>query len=173
MPFDSDQQPNVKACSNLVYFCTNRLMNPLCMINSIYWYTPYGRKTRAMCDLVHRHAENIIAERRKSLTVEKEDKGIGRKYLDFLDILLIARDEEGRGLSDLKIRNEVDTFMFEGHDTTASGMSWSLYCLAKHPQHQDKIRQEVRSVLKGRCGGETVFAPACLPVESKVFCLSD
>ena len=151
----TDQQPYVKACSNLVYFCTDRFMNPLYMIDCIYWYTPHGRKTRAMCDLVHRHAENIIAERRKSLTVEKEeeDKGIGResrKYFDFLDILLMARDEEGQGLSDLEIRNEVDTFMFEGHDTTAIGMSWSLYCLAKHPQHQDKIRQEVRSVLKGR-----------------------
>ena len=38
----------------------------------------------------------------------------------------------------------------EGHDTTISGMSWTLYCLAQHPEHQDKIREEVRSVLMGR-----------------------
>ena len=37
-----------------------------------------------------------------------------RKYLDFLDILLTAQDENGRGLSPLEIRNEVDTFLFEG-----------------------------------------------------------
>ena len=45
----------------------------------------------------------------------------------------MARDKEGRRWNDLEIRNDVDTLMFEGHDTTTSGMSWSLYCLAKHP----------------------------------------
>ena len=38
----------------------------------------------------------------------------GRKYLDFLDILLTAKDENGSGLSDMDIRNEADTFLFEG-----------------------------------------------------------
>lgn len=37
-----------------------------------------------------------------------------KKNLDFLDILLTARDENGEGLTDLEIRNEADTFLFEG-----------------------------------------------------------
>ena len=37
-----------------------------------------------------------------------------KRYLDFLDILLLARDEEGKGLTELEMRQEVDTFLFEG-----------------------------------------------------------
>ena len=147
------QTPYVKACSDLVYLCSDRIVNPLYMIDSIYWLTPHSIRTRKMCSFVHTYAE-VISDRREFLTSnETKKKGNTkkpRKFLDFLDILLMARDEEGKGMSDLEIRNEVDTFTFEGHDTTTSGMSWTLYCLAQHPQHQDKIREEVRSVLKGR-----------------------
>ncbi len=37
-----------------------------------------------------------------------------RRYLDFLDILLTARDEHNVGLTHQEIRDEVDTFLFEG-----------------------------------------------------------
>nr|BAH13972.1 unnamed protein product [Homo sapiens] len=60
------------------------------------------------------------------------------------------KDEDGKKLSDEDIRAEADTFMFEGHDTTASGLSWVLYHLAKHPEYQERCRQEVQELLKDR-----------------------
>nr|KAF6381633.1 cytochrome P450 family 4 subfamily B member 1 [Pipistrellus kuhlii] len=56
-------------------------------------------------------------------------------------------DENGIKLSDADLRAEVDTFMFEGHDTTTSGISWFLYCMALNPEHQDRCREEAREII--------------------------
>jgi cytochrome P450 len=155
-----EKHPYAKACCDLVYQVSERIMNPLYINDWFYWYLPHGRKTKRLCDFVHQYAEEVIAKRRINLRHVKRggtsneslqnEVSKTRKYLDFLDILLTAVDEEGHGMSALHVRNEVDTFLFEGHDTTTSGMSWTLYCLAKHPEHQDQVRQEVRGVLMGR-----------------------
>lgn len=58
-----------------------------------------------------------------------------------------SQRENGNSFSDKDLRAEVDTFMFEGHDTTASGISWILYALATHPEHQQRCREEVQSLL--------------------------
>lgn len=63
----------------------------------------------------------------------------------FLDILLKA-SVDGVPLSDMDIREEVDTFMFEGHDTVTSGISFALYLLSRNPHIQTKLFQEIREV---------------------------
>ena len=120
--------------------------------------------------------DTVIKERFAHLQKEGElEKVRSRRHLDLLDILLFARVsvgrkglshwseahrkgrpcilalhpqmENGSRLSDEDLRAEVDTFMFEGHDTTASGISWILYALASHPEHQQRCREEIQSLL--------------------------
>ena len=164
--FQSDCQnvktrhPYVNAVYELLELVVDRFLNPFYHLDWIYAVTPSGKRMRRNCHLVHKHSESVIMERKEALGLGKgklidravifEKASKQRKYLDFLDILLTACDDDGNGLSDLEIRDEADTFMFEGHDTTTSGMSWTLYLLAKHPEHQEKVREEVRSVLMGR-----------------------
>ena len=148
--------PYIQAIQDIVELTAKRFLTPLYRIDWIYNLTPTGRQYKKLCKFVHDHSRMVIRERKKELELGKEEqesqvkaKRKGR-YLDFLDILLTSRDEEGNGLTDQEIQDEVDTFMFEGHDTTTSGMCWTLYCLAKHHKHQDKVREEVRNVLMGR-----------------------
>uniref|UniRef100_A0A8C0GT10 Cytochrome P450 n=1 Tax=Chelonoidis abingdonii TaxID=106734 RepID=A0A8C0GT10_CHEAB len=110
-----------------------------------------GRRFQEACRLAHQHTDKVIKERKTSLQDQQElEKIQKKKYLDFLDILLCAKDENGAGLSDEDLRAEVDTFMFEGHDTTASGVSWLLYCMALHPEHQQRCREEIKEILGDR-----------------------
>ncbi|XP_046892693.1 cytochrome P450 4B1 isoform X1 [Hypomesus transpacificus] len=117
----------------------------------IFHLSPHGFRYRKASKVAHSHTEEVIRKRKEAL---KDGEELGRiqakRNLDFLDILLCARDEDQQGLSDEDIRAEVDTFMFEGHDTTASGISFTLYSLACNPEHQQICRDEVLHVLDGR-----------------------
>ncbi|KAK2497021.1 hypothetical protein MC885_017022 [Smutsia gigantea] len=110
-------------------------------LDFIYYCSADGRRFRQACDTVHRFTTEVIQERRRALCqlgVEAWLKAKQGKTLDFIDVLLLAKDEDGKELSDEDIRAEADTFMFEGHDTTSSGLSWVFFNLAKYPEYQEK-----------------------------------
>ena len=69
---------------------------------------------------------------------------------DFINILLTSPDSSGATLLDDDIMSEMNTFLFEGHDTTAAGISWTLYLLGLHVDIQKQCREEIRSVLGDR-----------------------
>ncbi|KAK3748420.1 hypothetical protein QZH41_005763 [Actinostola sp. cb2023] len=76
-------------------------------------------------------------------------QGKAADHKDLLSLLLDMYDEEtGKGFDDEELRAQVFTFMLAGHETTSTSMSWTLYELAKHPEIQDKIRKEIKDVLK-------------------------
>ncbi|XP_040280430.1 cytochrome P450 4F22 isoform X1 [Bufo bufo] len=118
----------------------------------IYRFSSNGRKFQHACRIVHEFTANVVQQRKKALQQKGSENWIKSKKgktQDFIDILLLSKDEDGNTLSDQELRDEVDTFMFEGHDTTASGLSWILYNLASHPEYQEKCREEVTQLLKG------------------------
>ncbi|XP_053549492.1 cytochrome P450 4B1 [Bombina bombina] len=147
---DSDNA-YIKAVFDLSYLTNLRLRCFPYHSDAVFYISPHGYRFRKACRITHQHTEKVIQQRKESMKHEKElEKILQKRHLDFLDILLFAKDENGQGLSDEDLRAEVDTFMFEGHDTTASGISWILFCMAKYPEHQKKCRDEIRSVLAER-----------------------
>ncbi|XP_070549952.1 ultra-long-chain fatty acid omega-hydroxylase-like [Ptychodera flava] len=147
----TEQHPYIKAVYQLTKMIDDRARFPPFYSDLIYHLSYSGYKWRKNTKIVHQYSKNVIEQRKEALRGEKGKRiDNSRKYIDFLDILLAAKDEDGKGLTDQEIRDEVDTFMFEGHDTTASGISWCLYNLAKNPEHQQKCREEIDEVLSGK-----------------------
>ncbi|XP_046358280.2 ultra-long-chain fatty acid omega-hydroxylase-like isoform X3 [Haliotis rufescens] len=139
--------PYLNAVNELLTLNVNRAFNPWHAFDFIFYNSSEGKKFRKHCDFVHRWAEDIIDKRRQTLERDGPPK---TRYLDFLDVLLSARDADGKGLTPLEIRNEVDTFLFEGHDTTTSGISWTLFTMASKPEFQTRIQKELDTLLDGR-----------------------
>ncbi|XP_034241693.1 cytochrome P450 4V2-like isoform X2 [Thrips palmi] len=107
-----------------------------------------------------RHIVQVIESRRQerqerrkgSVSISDKDLGLKRREA-FLDLLLEASDSAGAALSDSD--EEVDTFMFGGHDTTAAAMSFIFYNLAANPEVQARLAEEVAEVFGASDGAVT------------------
>ncbi|XP_067134662.1 cytochrome P450 4C1-like [Centruroides vittatus] len=109
----------------------------------------FDRKRMETIQVIREKKQKLIEELEDNQTldnfqVEKEVVGV-KKRRAFLDLLLYHHLTDG-SLDEEDIREEVDTFMFEGHDTTAMGISWSLYLLGLHPDIQEKVYQELQEI---------------------------
>lgn len=69
---------------------------------------------------------------------------------DLLSILMNVRDEDGSRMSDQHLRDEIMTFMLAGHETTALALTWTWYLLSQNPEAEQKLHDELKSVLAGR-----------------------
>jgi cytochrome P450 len=104
-----------------------------------YWVpTLRNLRLRATVSRLDRILQELIDERRAS----------GASGGDFLSMLLRAKDEEdGRGISDRQIRDEVMTMFLAGHETTAVSLTWTWLLLGQHPDLQERVSAEAQSVL--------------------------
>uniref|UniRef100_A0A182Q0J4 Cytochrome P450 n=1 Tax=Anopheles farauti TaxID=69004 RepID=A0A182Q0J4_9DIPT len=77
---------------------------------------------------------------------DNDENDIGEKRrLAFLD-LMIESASNGANITDEEIKEEVDTIMFEGHDTTAAGSSFVLCLLGIHQHVQERVYAELRQI---------------------------
>nr|UZE89942.1 cytochrome P450 CYP4G282 [Chrysoperla zastrowi sillemi] len=81
---------------------------------------------------------------RDDLDVDDNDVG-EKKRMAFLD-LMIEASQNGVNITDEEIKEQVDTIMFEGHDTTAAGSSFFLSMMGIHQHIQDKVIQELDGI---------------------------
>ncbi len=62
---------------------------------------------------------------------------------DFFSQFCHAESEEGERYNDQEIIDHMIFLMLAAHDTTATALTAMFYCLAKHPEWQDKLKAEL------------------------------
>ena len=121
--------------------------NPLDILGFPEWFPRWrSHRTRWALARLDKTIYDIITTRRGTHEVSG----------DLLSLLLSARDEAtGEGMTDTQLRDEVITFFAAGHETTALGLTWTLYLLSRHPDIECALHDEVDRVL---ASGQATFA---------------
>lgn len=95
--------------------------------------TPARRRARAAAAAIRELADEILQACRAD--PERE--------APLVHALIAATDPEtGQSLSDNEIRDEMIIFLFAGHDTTATTLTYALWALGRHPDLQQRVAAE-------------------------------
>jgi cytochrome P450 len=79
-----------------------------------------------------------------------ERRALGADTGDLLSMLLAARDEDGSGMTDRQLRDEVLTIFLAGHETTAIALTWAVLLLSRHPAERERLEAEADALAADR-----------------------
>ena len=128
------------------YFDSFGRLDPLDLIGAPAFLPRLGRlRGRPALRFFNEAVDAIIGSRKRLL-----DRG-SEPPRDVLTLLLAAKDPEtGLGLPEADIRSNVVTFIAAGHETTANGLTWTLYLLSQSPEWRERAEEEADSVFDPR-----------------------
>uniref|UniRef100_A0A182G0G3 Uncharacterized protein n=2 Tax=Anopheles albimanus TaxID=7167 RepID=A0A182G0G3_ANOAL len=158
----------------------NRVVRPWLYSEFIFWIVGYSSRLNRLIKPIHQFTTAIIAQRRQLFrngkladaqtndadpakpgdTIYSMSSASGKRRYAMLDTLLAAED---RGqIDDAGIREEVDTFTFEGHDTTAAALVFICLQLAWEQEVQERIYHELHAFRQAKSyttNGDQHFDP--------------
>ncbi|GFR18685.1 cytochrome P450 4V2 [Trichonephila clavata] len=138
----------VQAMHRVAQAFIGRMVRPWLWADWIYYKTKRGQAFKVDAAKMDEFTKKVIVDRKSELLDNLKNKdGIVNKGPEkkkaFMDLLLDMHMSDPKNFTERDIQEEVDSFMFAGHDTTAVGTSWALYLLGLHPEVQDRILEEL------------------------------
>ncbi|GAA5968939.1 hypothetical protein JCM3765_002935 [Sporobolomyces pararoseus] len=92
-------------------------------------------------------SRNIIES--KQGEVEKDGLESVRGSKDLIALLLKSSSQDAKQkMSAEELRGQLTTFLLAGHETTSTSLTWTLWTLARFPEKQTRLRQEIREARK-------------------------
>jgi cytochrome P450 len=93
---------------------------------------PWSRRAKLKREIDAMIYEEIAQRRRRA-----------KSGSDVLSMMLEARDEHGRAMTDVELRDELVTLLIAGHETTATTLAWAFERLLCHPSELDRLRADI------------------------------
>jgi cytochrome P450 len=76
------------------------------------------------------------------ISERREDSRLGDRD-DILSMLIAARFDDGEGMSDGELRDQLITLLLAGHETTATALAWTFDLLLRNPGPMARLRGEL------------------------------
>lgn len=160
---DNNDAELVTAFKDMCYNINLRAFHPIKRINKYYKFYPdysnYLKTLKILKDFTY----DVIKMRKTAFDATKHDEAHNddddaypRKKMAFLDTLLTSTIDN-RPLTLDEIYEEVSTFIFEGHDTTTSGVAFAIYLLSRHREVQQKVFEEQQRILGPQFNRDATF----------------
>ncbi|EGT35305.1 hypothetical protein CAEBREN_26389 [Caenorhabditis brenneri] len=143
------EHPYLKAVEGYTAMMLEYSYSPLMWNPFLFWLMGHAKRQNELLHTLKKFTGDIIAERKASLKSGEVETSSSKRNMNFLDMMLNMT--ESNQLSEEDLRQEVDTFMFGGHDTTTTSCSWTCWNLAHNPEVQRKVYDELVEV----CGEDS------------------
>lgn len=111
-----------------------------------WWFRLSGKIRKHVSET--EEARNIL----KKLVNERRQSG--KRHDDLLDMLLEARYDDGSSMEDAQLIDEILILFTAGHETTSNALTFTCELLARNPEIQEKLFDEV---IEAEAGSETLM----------------
>ena len=108
-------------------------------LDPLWKVLPQPRQFNEAVKYVNTFMDDLIARARR-------DPALAERT-DLLAQYVRSTDDDGQAFSDSFLRDTFINFLLAGRDTTASLLTWLIYCLRNQPTVEAKILNEIRTVV--------------------------
>ncbi|CAG9830840.1 unnamed protein product [Diabrotica balteata] len=122
-----------------------RIVRPWFLIPWLYKLSSSGKRHQNVLKILNDFSSMVIRERSKSFDSDINSNQYKSKRMRLLDLMLSTKIKLG-GIDDEGIKDEVNGFIFGGHDTTGTALCHALLLVANEPLVQEEIYQEIITV---------------------------
>jgi cytochrome P450 len=128
-----------------------RLASPVSMLGTVpamrhevFGLSPWAQFQRAIRDV-----DDLIYKQIARHREELKSAGSRPPRTDVLSLLLAAKDEEGNGMSDVELRDELMTLLVAGHETTATELAWAFDSILRDRRVRTKVLDDIGERAQG------------------------
>ncbi|CAL1291880.1 unnamed protein product, partial [Larinioides sclopetarius] len=142
---ENENSEFVKAGLKLGEIFMTRVCNFWLWPDFIFRHSKTGKDCFHHLKIFQDFATTVIQDK-KSQYLKKGEESVKRKRKALMD-MLVERHMKFQDMTEEDIREEINTFIMEGHETVAVSIIWTLFLIGHHPDIQAKLHEELDRIL--------------------------
>jgi len=136
--FGVDRGPRLDRLRALLRRLLDYTMDPRTLVPLVL----LGPERLAFIPQLRRVFDQVDLALHEEIAQRRQEPGLAERD-DVLSLLLEARYDDGTGMSDQELRDQLMTLLVAGHETTATALSWAIERLVRHPDKLQRLRDDV------------------------------